>query len=117
LGLNKKKILVAPNGINVNLFKPQEKALARTALGIDQNITMAIAVGSLIKRKGPSRIVAAVEDIPNLHVFFIGKLGDDVPRESDTIHVLGEKNQKQIVQYLSAADMFVLPTLAEGVQY
>jgi glycosyltransferase involved in cell wall biosynthesis len=113
-GMEEEKILVAPNGINVNLFKPQEKALARTALGIDQNITMAIAVGSLIKRKGPSRIVAAVEDIPNLHVFFIGKLGDDVPRESDTIHVLGEKNQKQIVQYLSAADMFVLPTLAEG---
>ncbi len=108
------KTLVAPNGFNTDLFSPIQKTEARKALGLPEKETIILFVGSMIERKGPGRIVEAVQGIENIEAFFIGKPGNQMPKESDTIHYLGEKPQTEIVRYLSAADMFVLPTLAEG---
>jgi len=108
------RILVAPNGFNTSLFSPIDTTEARKALDLSETNTIIVFVGSMIRRKGPGKIVSALKGIDDIEALFIGKPGDDMIEESPSVHYLGEKPQKEIVKYLSAADMFVLPTLAEG---
>ena len=112
--IGKEQILVAPNGFNTDLFSPVDKAEAREKLGLDEQKSILVFVGSMIERKGPNRIVKAMNGLENVEAYFIGKKGNDMPEVSSAAHYLGEKPQREIVTYLSAADMFVLPTLAEG---
>lgn len=112
--IRKDHILVAPNGFNTDLFSPVDKAEAREKLGLAEHKSILVFVGSMIERKGPNRIVKAMNGMENVEAYFIGKKGNDMPEVSPAVHYLGEKPQREIVTYLSAADMFVLPTLAEG---
>ena len=36
------------------------------------------------------------------------------PESTENVHICGEKIQSELITYLNASDMFVLPTLAEG---
>lgn len=108
------KIAVEPNAINTKLFYPRNKMESRKALGLPYDQTIVVFVGYLNRRKGATRLAQAMEGLDSVHAYLIGNADGDVPEQTANVHICGEKVQSELITYLSAADMFVLPTLAEG---
>lgn len=106
------KTIVLPNGVDNAQFYKMSKSAAREKLGIKQEEVIAVFVGAFSERKGVLRVVEASERVDGLKLILIGK-GEQKP-VSDRILFSGMVPHGEIVTYLNAADMFVLPTLAEG---
>lgn len=104
-------ILVAPNGINPQVFYSYEQEKARTKIGIDKESFVGVFVGEFSNRKGSERVIEAAKEIPELKLIMIGK---GMLSESKQIIFHGVVPHDRIVDYLNAGDFFVLPTLAEG---
>lgn len=109
---NAEKIVVFPNGVDHELFFPMEQKEARYALGFPQGSVIAVYTGAFSHGKGALRVQEAALRIPELKMIYIGG-GDEEPA-GDNILFKGKVPHNQIPLYLSAADFFVLPTLAEG---
>lgn len=109
-----KNCFVKPNAVNNNLFRKLDKQECRSKLGVSKDDFVVCFVGSFIERKGPNRVAGAIKSIPGKPIksFFIGK-GPQEP-ECDNILYKGTLPHEDIPIYLNAADVFVLPTLAEG---
>lgn len=108
----KEKMVVIPNAVNKRLFYPMDRAEARKKLGIKANDFIVIYVGSFSQRKGILRLDEAVKKVNDVKVIYIGT-GELRPQKGRTIFI-GTLPHHELVNYLNAADVFVLPTLAEG---
>lgn len=106
------KTIVLPNAVNPKEFYCTSKKEAREALGFNTNDNIAIFVGSFCHRKGVLRVVEAVDKLEDVKLVLIGS-GEQIPK-SDKIIFSGKVPHSEIVKYLNAADIFVLPTLSEG---
>ena len=108
------KIIVAPNSINSSLFYKKDKFEARKKLGFPLDDFIVGFVGRMLEVKGPLRLSKALEqlDDPNVSCFFIGE-GPQIPQYGRILHK-GQVQHSELVDFLNAADVFVLPTLAEG---
>ncbi len=105
-------ILLAPNGYDADVIYKMDKQDCRNKLGFSNDSFIVAYVGYFIERKGCLRLSKAIENIPNVKSIFIGS-GPQEP-ECDGILFKGGLPHEEIVPYLNAADVFVLPTLAEG---
>ena len=106
------KVTVFPNGVDHTLFYQHDKQKCREEFGFPQDKVIGIFVGAFIDRKGPLRVNEATQGIDNLRMIYIGT-GEQVPQNDNILHC-GRVLHDDIPKYLSAADFFVLPTLAEG---
>ena len=106
------KIKVFPNAVNSAAFFAMDKSAARDSLGIDQNDFVIAFVGHFDNRKGSLRVSEALTHLDGVKSIFIGK-GEASPT-CDGVLFCGQLSHDKIVEYLNAADVFVLPTLAEG---
>lgn len=106
------KTIVLPNAVNPREFYQIPREKAREKLGYRNSDKIAIFVGAFSHRKGVLRVVEAVERVHDLKLILIGS-GEEKP-ESTQILYSGKVPHNEIVTYLNAADVFVLPTLAEG---
>ena len=112
------KSIVIPNAIDDNLFKLLDKQLLRKKHGIDGDTFIVAFTGWYSHNKGVKRVSESIKQIgdPNITSFFIG----DSQNENDPQPVCpgilfkGRLLHEQIPEYLNMADVFVLPTLAEG---
>lgn len=107
-----KKIITIPNAVDLNMFYKHDKIIVREKLGIPLNLTVGIFVGHFIERKGPLRVEQATINIPNFKMIYIGS-GNQEPQGGNIIFK-GRVKHEELSEYLSAADFFILPTLAEG---
>jgi len=112
LKIPEEKIKVFPNGVDLNLFYPRNKYEMRKKYGLPINKIIIIFIGHYNNRKGPQRILEAVKGLKNIGIVFIG--GGNIPLESENILFKGTLKHSLIPEMLSAGDLFVLPTLAEG---
>ena len=103
---------IFPNSINQSMFYKIDKSEARKTLGLPQDEFIVAYVGSFIERKGPQRLSRALSELGGVKSIFIGS-GAQEP-DCDGVLFKGRLPHKEIVTYLNAADIFVLPTLAEG---
>lgn len=112
------KSTVIPNAIDSNLFYLKGKKELREKFGIDQSVFIVVFVGAFIHRKGPDRVADALRKIndENINAFFIGCEHDGVKYNFNYDYTLfkGCVEHDELVDYLNMADVFVLPTLAEG---
>lgn len=106
------KVGVFPNSIDRATFYPREKKAVREKYGFPIDNTIVAFVGHFNERKGPHRLLQAVDGNDNIKVILVGK--GDMRLESKNIIFKGSAEHSQIPEILSAADIFVLPTLAEG---
>ena len=106
------KIITIPNAVDLSIFYKRDKRAVREKLGFPQDSTIGIFVGHFIDRKGPLRVEQATRDIPNLRMVYIGS-GAQEP-QGENIIFKGSVEHENLPEYLSAADFFILPTLAEG---
>ena len=105
-------IEVFPNSIDTSTFYKMDRKEARVELGIDENAFIVAFVGHFIHRKGSLRVSEAIDRLDGVNSFFIGA-GELEPTCKGILHS-GRLPHDEIVKYLNAADVFVLPTLAEG---
>lgn len=118
-----KKIYVVQNGINTDKFKPafnlDHKKSIRLMLGIPQDRTIALVVGSLIKRKDPISIIKAFKkaNLENKAILILlgdGVLMEQCKSESDkNIILMG--NVKNVKEYLQASDVYISASRSEGL--
>jgi teichuronic acid biosynthesis glycosyltransferase TuaC len=106
------KIRVFPNGIRAKHFYPRNKTQARKRFGIKQDTFLVAYLGQFSERKGVLRVAEAVEGLNSISVAFAGK-GPLQPNVSNCVF-RDIVRPEDVPDFLSAADVFVLPTLNEG---
>lgn len=108
------KACVIPNAIDNKLFYQRDKQTCRRKLGIPDDAFVPIFVGQFTDRKGTLRLDAALKQLndADIKAVFIGR-GPENPTYEGII-TKGPQPHDLLPEYLSAADVFVLPTLNEG---
>lgn len=105
-------IKVFPNGINPKIFYPHDKVTVRDKYGYPQDAFIVAFVGYFTDIKGSKRLSNALQRFNDVYSIFIGK-GQEQP-ECERILFKGSLAHDKIAEIISAADVFVLPTIAEG---
>ena len=113
---SKEKCIVLPNAIDTNVFHKMNKQQCRQELGIDPQLFVVVYVGQFLHRKGYDRLAAAIDQLADkeIGVVFLGKAKEGQLPQCQGIIKCDFANQQEIAKYLNAADVFVLPTQAEG---
>lgn len=113
LGVPATKILIAPNGTDLSKFKPRNKLELRKKYRLPLDKKIVLFVGRLLENKGPLRVEEALNQVSDDTVaVFIGK-GPQQPTHSKIVFS-GTVEHHTVAEYMSLADVFVLPTLHEG---
>ena len=113
LGLvDENKVSVIPNAIDHDRFYKMNKSEMRKELGFSKDDFIVIFVGWFIERKGPQRVAEALRELSGVKSIFIGS-GEQYPN-CENILFCGRVAHENVAKYLNCADVFVLPTLAEG---
>ncbi len=121
---------VVPNGINLDLFHPEDRRACRQALGIPADARVLITVGTLNERKGFHRVIEQLpqmlQEQPDLYYLAVGGGSPDGNDErrlralaeqkgvADRVVFTGPVPPERLRYCYSAADLFVLPTRFEG---
>ena len=110
---NREEIVhIVPNGVDPEKFYKIDKTTVRKELGINNDAFITIFVGQFVHRKGPTRVCQALEMCEDVYSIFIGSGREEFNYEKCLFK--GRVDNKEIVKYLNASDVFVLPTLNEG---
>lgn len=109
---NNPEVIVLPNCVDSTKFYKKDKLKARSEKNIPPDVTIAAFVGAFSDRKGVERVIKASREVDGLKLILIGE-GKSI-KPADNILFCGLVPNSEIVDYLNAADFFVLPTLAEG---
>lgn len=124
-GLNKKKIRLIENGINIYRFIEEKRdAGLQSLLGIDSGSKVIGTVGRLTEEKGHKTLIQAAGKVLDAYKnsFFIivgdGRLRSTL-EENARVAGIGERviftgTRDDIPELLSIMDVFVLPSLTEG---
>ncbi|MDI6704371.1 MAG: glycosyltransferase family 4 protein [bacterium] len=117
IGISSCKITVIPNGVNLQNFKPRKR---------DKVGFQLLWVGRLIEEKGVVFLIEALkwvnEEIPHTKLILIGEgeLKERLKRLSRhlalyNVDFMGEVSHSVISGYMESADLFILPSLQEGL--
>lgn len=112
LGVPSDKILLLPNAVNTDVFFPRGRVAAREKLGLPLRDTIVCFVGHFDERKGPHRLLEALGPLKSVRAVFLGQ-GALKPKGPNVLHA-DVVDHALIPLWLSAADVFVLPTRSEG---
>jgi len=129
MGMDEGKITVHYTGLDRDRFRPFDHMQLRSQLSrelgftMPENVPLLACVGALIERKGQGIAIAALKAIPDARLVLIGK-GEDEARlralaasegVAERVHFAGSIDHNLMPLILSAADVMVLPTVAEGL--
>lgn len=124
-GIPKAKVIVIPNGVDLNRFRPEDGASARRALGIPPESFVLSCVGRLHEHKGHRDLFDALAIIRNRVRGLVCLIAGDGPARShleDRVRFLGLGSIcrflgsiDRIETIYSAADVSVLPSRFEGM--
>lgn len=124
IGVAPGQITTVPNGVGVRRHQPDRLA-ARRSLGLAPDQPVVMTVGRLAPMKGHRDLIdaapALLDRFPDLAVLIVGDgpLRDQSTRQitelgvGDCVRLLGHRPDAR--QLLDAADVFVLPSLHEGM--
>ena len=109
---------VLPNAYNPKEFYQEDSSDIRKKLGITNDDFVVAFCGRFNNRKGVFRVDAALKRLndPHIKAIYVGSPMDNCKNEPDYKHIAfkGQLPHSEIVHYLNAADVFVLPSMAEG---
>ncbi|MCS7131544.1 MAG: glycosyltransferase family 4 protein, partial [Hadesarchaea archaeon] len=124
-GVPENKIKVILNGLDPQEFDPNDGPRIRANLGIGSRPLVVTAI-RLVKRKGPRYLIMAfskvLQNVPDAMLVIAGdgpeatnlrKLVKKLNIENSVL-MLGRLHHKQVLKLMTAADVFVLPSLMES---
>jgi len=121
LGMDAGKVRVHRTGIDLDRFRPLDRAAAKARLGVSGPLLA--AAGALVPRKGQDLALAALARIPDATLLLIGGGPDRARLErlageqgvAGRVRFLGVQPHEALPGLLAAADVMVLPTASEGL--
>jgi sugar transferase (PEP-CTERM/EpsH1 system associated) len=125
VGFPAARIRTIPNGVDLARFRGGDRDAARQALGIPEGAPVVGTVGRLVPVKDQRTLVSAAAvlraSVVGLEVLLVGDgpLRDDLTRQiqtlglADVVRLLG--NRPDVERVLPAFDVFVLPSVSEGM--
>ena len=128
LAAPRRPVAVVPNGADTRVFAPRGAAEARARLGLPADGPIVSYVGKLVPRKGVDTLVEAMgvlarrpEGAPLLVAAGIGEMQPDLERRAAELGVagrvrfVGKVAHDDVGWWMAAGDLFVLPSLSEGL--
>lgn len=121
LGMPSERVQVHHTGIDLERFRPADRATAKARLGVDGPVL--VGIGALIERKGHHLTIEALRQLPGAQLILVG----DGPERAtlarlaarlgveDRVHFFGNRPHEELPGLLAAADLSVLPTASEGL--
>lgn len=122
------KVILIPNGVQIPAgedFTPQRRAQLREALELDSASELVITVGRQTSQKGHAILLEAIPMVLESHPQAVFALVGDGPLHSSLKKQAQELDIEKSVRFLGmradiyallhAADIFVLPSLSEGL--
>ena len=126
-GVKGNKFHIIPMGAKTGRFRPRNKEVAREKLGLPKDKKIILFVGHLTERKGVIYLIKAMNSVikenKKILCCMIGagvyeqlckKMISDFKLEP-YIRLLGLKSNDEVALYINACDIFVLPSLMEGL--
>jgi glycosyltransferase involved in cell wall biosynthesis len=120
LGAAPEQVKVLRNGVDLSLFRPIDRTVARGALGLSRRTLL--SVGHLIKRKGHRHVIEAMRSLPEFELLIVGEGPERRELERliqklcvhDRVRLLGAIPHRDLPQIYTAADALVLASSREG---
>jgi sugar transferase (PEP-CTERM/EpsH1 system associated) len=123
VGLAPRKVEVLYNGVDLSRFGSTRREAARVALGLAKDTIVVGSVGRLVSVKNYALLIRALRDpgLAKVSTILIGEGPERAALEqqiqsdglSDRVRLLGHRDDVHTL--LSALDVFVLPSLSEGM--
>ena len=124
-GIPEEKVKVIYNGIEKQLFVDKKRDEMRSALGIPFGSTVVGTTGRIKEQKGQKYLIEAVSilsrEYPSIRLLIIGDgpLMEEMKQYADLLNVNGNViflgTRRDVPDLLSAIDIFVLPSVWEGL--
>jgi teichuronic acid biosynthesis glycosyltransferase TuaC len=124
----RRPITVVPNGADARVFMPRDAREARERIGIPGDGPVVSYVGKLVPRKGVDTLIEAMgllategADAPRLVMAGIGGLREPLEARAgelgigDRVTWLGKVPHDDVGWVMATGDVFVLPSLSEGL--
>jgi len=127
IGIHDKKFFIIPMGALTGKFKPKNQNKVRKILNLPENKKIVLFVGHLAVRKGVEHLIRAfgivLKKEKDVLCYIIGKGYSERDLKSlasglklgEYIKFLGSKANEEVALYMNACDLFVLPSLNEGL--
>ena len=119
---------VVPNGADTAVFMPRDRSAARARLGLADDGPLITFVGKLVPRKGVDTLIEAMgllagrpSGAPRLAMVGIGELRPGLEARArelgvlDRVRFAGKVPHDEVAWWIAAGDVFVLPSLSEGL--
>jgi glycosyltransferase involved in cell wall biosynthesis len=121
LGMPGERIRVHYTGVDLNRFRPVDRAAAKAELGIDGPLVA--SVGALIPRKAHEVVVEAVARLPGVALLIAGEGGERAMLEAliarlgvgERVRLLGNRPHAEVARLVAAADVFALASRREAL--
>ena len=127
-GVDASKIQVISNGVDSEIYCPGIRQASRDQLGVSPDARLIVSLGNIQKRKGYDlliKAIAAYRKDPQFRCVILGGVNESATKASldasieqlglkDRVHFFGQAIPEVVVQWLRAANLFVLPTRREG---
>lgn len=114
------RVEVIPHGVNLEVYKPVEKFLARNALGIEASAPVVLTAAQNLndRRKGGAILIEALQKV-RIRPFILITLGHgsiSIATDGITLHSLGyiDHERTKVLVY-NAADLLVHPAIADNL--
>lgn len=120
LGAPADKVTVLRNGVDLELFRPDDRQAARVRFGM-RGFALA-SVGHLIERKGHGLVIGALPGLPDAQLYIAGSGPEEQALRglaaslgvADRVHFLGSLPQDALRSLYNGADALVLASSREG---
>ncbi len=120
LGIAQTRVCVLRNGVDLEMFHPQDRAEARHQFGIEGRTL--VSVGALIERKGHALTIEALTTLPEWRLLIAGEGPERTALQAlaaklgvaDRVRLLGPLPHQKLASLYSAADLSVLASSREG---
>lgn len=121
MGMDPARIAVHYTGVDLERFRPHDRAAAKAHLGIQGPLI--ISLGALIPRKGHDIVIKALKEIEGATLMVAGEGPEETRLAAlarkmgleERVRLLGSVPHKDLPALLSAADVMALASESEGL--
>src|SRR5713226_2362355 len=111
---------VIPYGLDLEVFQARDRRFSREVLGIPQDakVILFVSNGLHVHLKGFKHLIGAMEEMDAASGIFLLCLGFGAPPELERFphaHIASINEDRALSMVYSAADVFVLPSLADNL--